>query len=195
MKLYHYYKPIVLQVEETSHAAFMPAITNLRDSYDHLIRVFSVKMGFKEADRDSIDDNLRSAYSHLYRALYDTLDYWGIILKERIIDLLDDMPAESITAVIPEYYREVRPFCNDVEKLFAKFRDDMNIGSINFDDIDEYIECVNKLEEHVNLIERNLSAMQEHRIKIWWKDLRWVWVTIAATAIGTIIGIFVGAVL
>lgn len=193
VELYLIIKPIVLAAEERSGSAFMPAVTNLRDSYDHLMRVFSVKFEIKEAKKESIDVNLNAAYGHLYRACFDTLDYCGIILREKIEESLKNMPVESISAAIPEYFIEIKPACYDAEKLFAKCRNDKDIGSVSKDDITKYIDCVNQLEEHLKLIERKMPSIVDHKKRTAKKDRNLYWKTLIITVAGSIIGVIAGA--
>ena len=55
-----------------------------RDAYDHLMRVFALPM--KEIEKLDVDkyvlDNVKKAFSHEYRAFFDTADWFTYICRK-----------------------------------------------------------------------------------------------------------------
>jgi len=83
---------------------FIPPINEIRNAFDHLMRVFAVKFELKTTDKeDYITDNLDMALSHVYRAAFDLLDYISIYLREKILDEINEISPEALTIVFPEY--------------------------------------------------------------------------------------------
>lgn len=168
VELYNVYKPIILGFEEKSTDTFAPALTNLRDSYDHLMRVFSIKFNIQSpysetADKGQIpgytQTNLRSAYGHLYRATYDVLDYLGIELRIELAKVLDGVSSEAIATVIPDYYTKIKIDFTAAEELFAECRDKKDMGYVNFDDIGKYVDCINILEGHLRNVTNKIPGI------------------------------------
>ncbi len=58
-------------------------VKELRDAFDHLMRVFAVKLGMKgERGDGSIQTSLDKVLGHVFRAGYDTLDFATVILRQ-----------------------------------------------------------------------------------------------------------------
>ena len=106
-ELYKNVKELQLYAEELREDSFLPALNELRDAFDHLMRVFSSKISSK--DNEYIIKNLDATFSHLYRAMFQLIDYIRICQHEWIEESLKDISNMAIVAVFPEYYGEIKP--------------------------------------------------------------------------------------
>jgi hypothetical protein len=103
------------QIDIESRTLIQP-INELRNCLDHLMRVILAKFGMREGtDVDYIKTNLNKAFGHVYRAAYDALDWVTLTFKERIYIELHNYSLETINAVMPEYYSDLKP---RIEKIY-----------------------------------------------------------------------------
>jgi len=132
---------------------FIPPINEIRNAFDHLMRVFAVKFELKTTDKeDYITDNLDMALSHVYRAAFDLLDYISIYLREKILDEINEISPEALTIVFPEYYQKIRP---DIEKAstdISDIRSKKDMGDPKIGDVIKYVEIIERLKSHLNKI-------------------------------------------
>ena len=81
-------------------------LLELRNAFDHLMRVFIGKFELKEKnDPEYPDKVMEKFFGHLYRAGYDILDWLSINLRDQIAHHMNHYSHEAINAVFPEYYR------------------------------------------------------------------------------------------
>ena len=132
---------------------FIPPINEIRNAFDHLMRVFAVKFELKTTDKeDYITDNLDMALSHVYRAAFDLLDYISICLRDKFLDEIDGISTEALNEVFPEYYQKIRP---DIEKAstdISDIRSKKDIGDPKIGDVIKYAEIIERLKSHLNKI-------------------------------------------
>jgi len=148
---------------------FIPPINEIRNAFDHLMRVFAVKFELKTTDKeDYITDNLDMALSHVYRAAFDLLDYISIYLREKILDEINEISPEALTIVFPEYYQKIRP---DIEKAstdISDIRSKKDMGDPKIGDVIKYVEIIERLKSHLNKIleiKPSLIAYEERKKK------------------------------
>jgi hypothetical protein len=108
--LYSISKDIMIYAEEVGGESFSPATEEFRHAFDHLMRVFAFKLGFKQADAKYAIENLMPAYRHLYRAAYNLLDYLSIFFRDKVQDEMKSFSGETLQEIFPDYYKEIKPY-------------------------------------------------------------------------------------
>jgi hypothetical protein len=151
VQLYEIVKSALLFGEEVSpqNVTLPQILKEQRDALDHFIRVLAVKTGAKvQPSNDYVEINLDKAFSHVYRAAYDTLDWISIILRAKINMELGTYSTSAIQASIPEYYSTMRPRIDSVipEKI-AQIRGVKDIGVPEPKSILEYADLVIELKK------------------------------------------------
>jgi len=66
-------------------------------------------------------DNLSKAYSHIYRAGYDALDWLNISYFKKINDLLKKYHRQDILDAIPTYYSNIQINLINIKKKLLNF--------------------------------------------------------------------------
>lgn len=194
--LYHEIKELMIYAEEIGGESFTPATEEFRYAFDHLMRVFAFKLGFKSADADYAIENLKPAYGHLYRATCDLLDWLSIIFREKVRNELKSFSARTLQEIFPKYYQEIKPYFEfEVPKAISKLRNEKDIGNPNkIDDLNIYTVVVERLKSYheeilkvkPSLVEYEKKEQQEKRKSLLWQIL----IPIIATVIGILIGMF-----
>ncbi len=92
-ELYLVVKETILYFEEINQEqkTDIQVINELRNAFDHLMRVIAALFNVKKINNDSDDyilKNLDKAYGHVYRAGYDTIDFLCLTIKKEISDSL-----------------------------------------------------------------------------------------------------------
>ncbi len=145
VELYLFVKKLLLYNENIDPESYtFPQVLNeLRNSYDHFNRALAVKLGFSESDdSDYSYKNLDKSLGHIYRALYDTLDWLNINVAESIENELEPFSAETIKEVIPNYFSETKPKILEYNSRITEIRYRKDISSINHECLKEYSEIV-----------------------------------------------------
>ena len=155
-RLYDPVKAIILFGEEIApHNITLPQILKeLRDAFDHFMRVVAAKTGLKVGfDNKYLEINLDKAFSHVYRAAYDALDWVSIILRNKISVELAQYSAAAIQASIPDYYAIIRPTIESViPAKIAEIRATKDIGAPDPKSIMEYADYVEELKKYWDAI-------------------------------------------
>ncbi|MGV8108261.1 MAG: hypothetical protein AB2L10_02330 [Methanospirillum sp.] len=145
--------------------SFIPPINEIKDSFDHLMRVFGVKCGFKEKNGNYIQENLDAVFRHVYRATYDLLDYIRIYQKQIIYRKMEGFSRETIVTVFPDYYPTIIP---EVEQCLTKIpilKGDKDIGDPDIEKVKEFVSITEKLHEICSLIDQKYPALIEYESK------------------------------
>jgi hypothetical protein len=162
-QVYRYEKDLMLHAEELNEESFLPPINEIKDAFDHLMRVFAVKCNLKTTDeQDYTYKNLDATFRHLYRATFDLLDYIRIFQRERVEDMLEGISREAISVVFPEYYRDIRP---EIERALDKipiYKGEKDIGNPNLDNIKGYCELVKSIKADCIKIEEKLPGLIQY---------------------------------
>jgi hypothetical protein len=104
--------------------SFLQPNNELKNAWEHAVRAKGNELGLTgPMDADYIALNLEKVLSHEYRAFFDICDWLSVNLRQRLIATLKPYDNETINAVIPNYYTEIRPqiekFCKDIADLRA----------------------------------------------------------------------------
>jgi len=177
----------------------LPQVINeLRNCLDHLMRVVLFKFGLSRRDKDGdyVKTNLDKAYGHVYRAAYDALDWISLTLKGRIIDELQGFSLDTIQAVLPEYFKEIKPrFEEIITNEVTILRMEKDVAQKSEENLVKYGQVVAELKRLFNLIINKKSALVEYQtrqVKSQRKQL--IQSIIVKIIIGVVSGVVVGLV-
>ncbi|HOI68313.1 MAG TPA: hypothetical protein PLN41_01025 [Methanothrix sp.] len=160
-EIYRIVKELSVLSESLDQSLFLPAINEIRDAFDHLMRVFAYKFNMVDnRTEDYVNLNLVRSKSHLLRAAYDQIDYINIIILKDIEDTLAPFSFETISAVFPEYYREIKPNISANYEEITRINAEKRVG-INADKLSQHMEYVTKLEGFRNEVYKVLPALLE----------------------------------
>lgn len=149
-ELYGKVKELIIFCEENQEEfkTNLHIVKELRDAFDHLMRVFAVKLELKEGRGDGyIQTSLDKVLGHVFRAGYDTLDFATIILRDKINKEVSDFSPSAIQASIPNYYSEIRPSVESITTDIIKLRNNKDIAQPSPELFNEYFKNVIKLQE------------------------------------------------
>lgn len=193
--LYSISKDIMIYAEEVGGESFSPATEELRHAFDHLMRVFAFKLGFKQADAKYAIENLMPAYRHLYREAYNLLDYLSIYFRDKVQDEMKSFSGETLQEIFPDYYKEIKPyFVVEAPTEISKLRSEKDIGKRNENDLNKYIEIVERFKSYYGEILKIKPSLIEYEKKI--RDekrksrLLQILIPLITAVIGAVIGWF-----
>jgi hypothetical protein len=194
VELYKHTKALIILAEENEFdelKTFIQPFLEQRSALDHICRAMSVKIGIQSNTEEYVIQSLDKAIGHLYRAFFDSADWIGIILREKIIQLMQPYTNECITVVAPEYYQRTRPNIEKLNSDFAKLRQSKDIAVNNtiISQIEDYHQKIEELlEEYKNLIPKvpTLEEVTHEQAK---KAYRELIIVIVATILGAVLGV------
>jgi len=136
-------------------------LNELKMGFDHFMRVLAVDFKIKQGSDEYVKENLNSCFNHIYRAGYEALDWVSMILRSNIYAEIRDFSNESITAIIPEYYKEIKPDVEDLHKKIAGFRSEKDVGHRNIGGFMEYAVRVDTLRKyHVDILKKKPALVE-----------------------------------
>jgi len=199
-------KDLALYAEELNTESFLPPINELRDAFDHLMRTYAVRFGLRDGDGEYIRRNLDAVFRHVYRALFDYLDYIRIYQKDYIYQKLEGISHQTIADLFPEYYREILPEIESCLEDIPLYKASKDIGKPDMETVERYHAKVLKLRDYCAQINRmapvlieaehKLRLEEEKREKKESKTRRVeAWKYLLFTIIGTIVGGIFAAVI
>lgn len=150
-KIHSFTKHYLLLAEELSAEGdlFLQPLKEHRDAYDHIIRVYSAKMGMNKVE--DIDNymrkNMSKALGHEYRAFFDTADWLSLICRMKINNILEGKSLEEIEGKYPRY-KELKKILLDMPAQIAHLRENKDVGKDSLsliDVVDEYTEILDNL--------------------------------------------------
>lgn len=167
LQLHNEAKSLLLQAEETGleWRSFLQPITEQKHAYEHIVRAQAAEFGvIRDAGEKYVTDALNKALGHEYRAFFDAADWLGVRIRELLTQLLEPYSNECICAVIPEWYREMRPKIEGLDKEIAAYRNEKDVSKN-----DEIIPTVQKyravidelLAFHARLLQK-IPALNEY---------------------------------
>lgn len=162
-KTYYLVKDLLLYSEQLDEQElFLPAINEIKDSFDHLMRVFAIKFGLNQGDQDYIKTNLGKTYSHTYRALYDLLDYTAILQRKIIYKKVKDVSHETLISIYPRYYQNVIPDIGKMSTKISLIKEHKDIGNPDNKDVDEYLELIEKMKLYITEIDMIMPGLLKY---------------------------------
>lgn len=153
-KIHLFTKHFILLAEELSldGNTFFQPLKEHRDAYDHIVRVYAVKMGLKEVPNagNYIQENMSKALGHEYRAFFDAVDWFSIVLREKVNSVLEGKNFEDIRSRYSTY-PEFKKMLIELPKEIADLREGKDIGNnmdlSMFDKIESYTKLLDSLTE------------------------------------------------
>jgi len=197
-------KDLALYAEELNSESFLPPINEVRDAFDHLMRMYSVLFGIRDGDGEYIKENLDAVFRHVYRASFDYLDYIRIYQKDYMHQRLEGISQQTIVNLFPEYYREILPEIESCLEDIPLYKASKDIGKPDMETVERYHAKVLKLRDYCAQINKMAPALIEAESKLREEveqrerkesEIRRVeaWKYLLFTIIGAIIGGIIGA--
>lgn len=136
---------------------FIQPIKELRDAYEHIIRAYDCYLNEDKPDEQYIEDNLRKAIGHEYRALFDVLDYLSISLRLRISELVKGYTYRELIKIYPGY-KDISTDLIRISKRIAEIRSQKDIAKLDSEDtlVNDYEHIITDLFEYYHNISENL---------------------------------------
>lgn len=175
---------------DPNHSTLSQTLNERVNAFDHLMRVVVEKQGMRRppvTDPTKYNkDNLDKAYGHIFRAAYDALDWVALTIQERIAKDIAPFPLETLHAVLPEYFNEIKPKLEKVlHKDITKLRNEKDVSDTSDSNLQQYIRTVAELKDLFDPIEKRMASLVEYEHK----RKREVWVDWGLKiAAGVIIG-------
>jgi hypothetical protein len=192
-------KDLALYAEELNNESFLPPINELRDAFDHIMRAYAAHFGLRDGGSDYINENLAAVFRHVYRAIFDYLDYIRIYQKDYIYQKLEGISHQTIINLFPEYYKEILPEIENCLEEIPMYKASKDIGKPDMEMIELYHTKVLKLRRYCTQINRITPVLieadsklkqekEEQEIKEGKVRRFEAWKYLLFTIIGTIIG-------
>lgn len=158
-------KELYIKSEEYNDelCSFVQPIKEMKDAYEHVVRAQS-NLYSNEKSEEYISKNLSKALGHEYRAFFDTADFMGIILRNKIYDRLSRFEYNQIISAYPEY-ENVRVRIMDITDEIAELRIKKDVGSGNVmrELIVKYRDVIYELLSYYRTIETEIYPKLENQ--------------------------------
>jgi len=162
-ELYSYTKDLILYSEELNNlSTFMPPINEIKDAFDHFMRITSVKFGMNTGDDEYVQKNLDKVFSHLYRATFELFDYIRIYQKDSIDKKLTGISNEALIHVFPDYYQKIKPAMEELITKIPAYKKDKDIGDPDIGVVKSYYNSIQEMREHIRKIDTMLPVLIEY---------------------------------
>jgi hypothetical protein len=195
-ELYFYTKDLILYSEELNNlSTFMPPINEIKDAFDHFMRITSVKFGMNEGDKKYIQTNLDKVFSHIYRATFELFDYIRIFQKDSIDKKLTGISNEALIHVFPDYYQKIKPAMEELITKIPSYKKDKDIGDPDIGVVKLYYNSIQEMREHIKIIDKMLPILIEFDEKKKSEERKNVMLQIIILIIVAIIGAAAGYLL
>ena len=159
-------KDLALYAEELNSESFLPPINEIRDAFDHLMRMYSVLFGLRDGDGEYIKENLDAVFRHVYRASFDYLDYIRIYQKDYMHRRLEGISQQTIVNLFPEYYREILPEIESCLEDIPLYKASKDIGKPDMETVERYHAKVLKMRDYCAQINKMAPALIEAESKL-----------------------------
>ena len=135
----------------------------MRNALDHVLRAISAEITPEEFEVNYSEKSLDKAYSHLYRAAYDALDWLSITLREQIFESLKPFSPRTIGKAIPDYYPTIRPTIDKINQKISEIRNSKDIATAesNLEAFNEYLKNIKTLKDYYQTITNAQASLVE----------------------------------
>jgi len=165
-ELYSYTKDLILYSEELNNlSTFMPPINEIKDAFDHFMRITAVKFDMHEGTDEYARNNLDKVFSHLYRATFELFDYIRIYQKDAIDKKLNGISNEALIHVFPDYYLTIKPAMEELITKIPAYKKDKDIGDPNIEVVKLYYHSIQEMREYIKKIDAMLPVLIEYDTK------------------------------
>lgn len=152
-------KHYLLIAEELSEdgSVFLQPMKEHRDAYDHITRAYSAEfqdaLPTKESKSEYMDRNMKEAYSHEFRAFFDTADWLSFICRKYIRTMLRNQSIKNLHAF--KDYQKVKALVNSMPQQIAEIRSRETV----LDNKDEIPETVDpRVAEYCDILDQLIDA-------------------------------------
>lgn len=141
--IHNYTKHYILLGEELDEnfETYLQPIKEFRDAYEHIIRIFTWIIEKDEESgiqqRQYISNNLNSVLSHEYRAFFDTADWFTIICRKKIYDIVGEYSFEEVCKKYPEY-PDLKAKLLCISEKIADIREKKDISHNIYEEVNRY---------------------------------------------------------
>jgi hypothetical protein len=186
-------KNIVLLAEENelTFNVFIQPTLEQRSALDHICRAKAAELGITKVENgDYSQKQYDKAVGHLYRAFFDVADWFEVVLREKILNLMKPYDAEVIQDVVPDYYSSIRPRIEAFALGVAKIRGQKDIGQSTNNVItlvDEYSAKINELVDLCEKLLPKVPALNDRQKKQHKSKLRGAVWGVALVLIGAVL--------
>jgi hypothetical protein len=162
-------KDIIIEAEEgdDSSKSNISVFKEQRDALDHLVRAIAAQWGEQSPSLasgrdDYIVQQFSKARGHLFRAAYDALDGYSVILRKRILEDMTSFSNDAIVACFPDYYTTQHQTIQQAAFEVAARRRAKDIGdSETFNNLEEYRKTVKSLKSVRDACRAKIPSMRE----------------------------------
>lgn len=153
---------------DTERKTQIQILVELRNALDHFMRALTVKYQLGEdRDEDYVFKQIQKLYSHMHRAGYDVLDWRSIILRDKISEFMMPFSTETISAIAPEYYKNIKPEAERISIEISKIRNNKDVDGNdleenNLTNFKNYIKEVDSLQENYTKIVTKIPSLIEY---------------------------------
>ena len=142
--IHNFTKHYILLGEELSDdfETYLQPVKEFRDAYEHIVRAFTRYIGLN-SDTDNmqkeeyIQKNLNKALGHEYRAFFDVADWFSIICRKQIYDIVKEYTYEQLCEKYPKY-PEMKNRLFIISEEIAIIRDKKDISSNIYNEVNHY---------------------------------------------------------
>lgn len=170
--LYLNLKQVILFGEEFGNDfnTLLQPVMEQKHALDHIIRAEAVRNGqSKKKDEEKyILSQLEKAIGHLYRAFFDAADWSGMLIRDKVVDILEEYPSHCIDKVIPKYYPEFRPKIESNTEKIAELRGGKDVekgGDDLLSEVEKYKNVLDELYSIYKEISSKISSLQDYYSK------------------------------
>lgn len=142
--IHNFTKHYILLGEELSDdfETYLQPVKEFRDAYEHIVRVFAKCTGLSGTSNgvnkdEYVQKNLSKALGHEYRAFFDVADWFSIICRKRIYDIVQGYTYEQICNKYPKY-PEMKNRLYTISEEIATIRDSKDISNNIFEEVNHY---------------------------------------------------------
>lgn len=157
--LYLDVKSAIIMAEELDieHKLNIAPLNQLRNALDHIFN------GLIRDDEEKGIYELKEAKEHIQRAGYDALQILIVQLGKQIVEIVRKYETETVSAVFPKYYQEIRPLLAEHQQDVALLRTRMSIeGNKTFS---AYFVEVKKMHSLWKVVFATIPLLEEYQQK------------------------------
>ena len=174
------------EVDPTS-ASNLQINKEMRDTLDHLMRIYNHKLNSQNMNRDLLNENYEKAIGHLYRATFDALDGTVMSVSELISHSLNKYTAKVLSEVIPDYWK-LRKEILSIKSKGSNFRAYKDVGEKSNEMLNSYIAEVDVLDGFYKEILENGPQLDEYEKQLRGQNIKKRIIDISVAIIATVIG-------
>lgn len=174
-------KTIILYSEEQDEEqkALIQTYKELRDAFDHLMRVLASQEEYEkhklsEPDANQrINVNIEKCISHIFRAAFDAVDLCVITFKEKIYNAIKPFSSDILIKCIDDY-GQLKIRIEEINENIVTFRNEKDTtvdGSSTI--LNRYIQEIDELKSIYKKIHHSLPTlekMKQDEKRAFWKE-------------------------